>query len=370
VPEDDFASVVNDEDSVTDEAVEVEEQSLDILPRFEITAYGADYPVDALVKRFDANDIEVPQWQRGWVWSKRDAARFIESLLLGLPVPGIFLYLEPDTRKLLVVDGQQRLRSLVAYYNNDLDGGPFRLPQRQLSRYQPVNQDFAGRAYRELEDADRRTLDNQIIHATVVKQDAPEGDLSIYHLFERINSTGVRLQPQEIRSVVYRGRLDDLLQELNTDTQWREIYGQPSRHLKDQELILRFLALFFDLDAYERPMTDFLNFFMQLNRNADLEVIGRFRNSFVRTIHANYEALGRTAFRPERTLNAAVFDAAMVGLARRLSVEPPPDKARVRAAYEGLLGNEAFRDAYLKATSDAGSVRERVGLATAAFKPI
>src|SRR5213592_4162720 len=109
-------------DDVTDEAADVEQQSLDVLPRFEITAYGADYPVDALVKRFQDGDIEVPQWQRGWVWTQREAARFIESLLLGLPVPGIFLYLEPATKKLLVVDGQQRLRSLNAYYNNDLEG--------------------------------------------------------------------------------------------------------------------------------------------------------------------------------------------------------------------------------------------------------
>ncbi len=120
---------------VVDEAADEDRRAVDVLPRFDITSYGADYPVDALVKRFEAGDIEVPQWQRGFVWSRSDASRFIESLLLGLPVPGIFLYVEPTSKKLLVVDGQQRLRSLVAYYNNDFQGGPFRLPTRQLSKY-------------------------------------------------------------------------------------------------------------------------------------------------------------------------------------------------------------------------------------------
>ncbi|MDP3294557.1 MAG: DUF262 domain-containing protein [Nevskia sp.] len=70
---------------------------------FSITSYGADYPVDTLVKRMKGENFFIPKFQRNFVWSQRHASRFIESLLMGLPVPGIFLYKEAGTNKHLVV---------------------------------------------------------------------------------------------------------------------------------------------------------------------------------------------------------------------------------------------------------------------------
>src|SRR3989304_6490807 len=83
--------------------------------KYSITSYGADFDVDGLVKRIDRDDIFVPPFQRGYVWNINQASRFIESLLLGLPVPGIFLS-KDDDRKLLVIDGQQRLVTLARFY--------------------------------------------------------------------------------------------------------------------------------------------------------------------------------------------------------------------------------------------------------------
>src|SRR4051812_15061689 len=73
--------------------------------RFNIASYGADYTVDSLVKRLKAGAFFVPPFQRSYVWNQNQASRFVESLLLGLPVPGIFLYKEPTTNKHLVIDG-------------------------------------------------------------------------------------------------------------------------------------------------------------------------------------------------------------------------------------------------------------------------
>jgi Protein of unknown function DUF262 len=107
-----------------DEAVDDLDELSEILPTaFSITSYGADCPVDGLVKRIEDGDIVIPLFrmqpeegqttvgfQREFVWKKSQADRFIESLLLGLPVPGIFLVKEPNG-KFLVLDGQQRLRT-------------------------------------------------------------------------------------------------------------------------------------------------------------------------------------------------------------------------------------------------------------------
>ena len=101
---------------------DVEDDSPEEVMPFEysITSYGADYTVDSLVSRLQRDDIFIPIFQRGFVWDTKTASRFVESLLLGLPVPGIFLSREEDTNRLIVVDGQQRLRSLRSFYEGNL----------------------------------------------------------------------------------------------------------------------------------------------------------------------------------------------------------------------------------------------------------
>ncbi len=94
--------------------------------RYTITSYGSDMPIDGLVDRLKREDIFVPEFQRNFVWTIVQASRFIESLLLGLPVPGVFLFKEPETNKLMVVDGQQRLLTPHSFYKGvfgDIDRG-------------------------------------------------------------------------------------------------------------------------------------------------------------------------------------------------------------------------------------------------------
>ena len=370
---------------VVDETVDDEES--DILPLYTIVSYGADYDVRGLVSRMEEDDIEVPAFQRGFVWTRRQASRFIESLLMGLPVPGIFLWRDPESQKLYIIDGQQRLRTLQAYYRGVLLGREFKLPE-PTSPYQTVHPRFQNQSYRTLEDDDRRRLDNSIIHATIINQERPPtDDSSIYYIFERLNTEGTPLQPQEIRSTVYRGPLIELLARLNASPAWRTVYGEaPSPRLKDSELILRFFALYFaNLDfpaaedagadsqeyGYARPMKEFLNKYCQANRYLSMQGEDELTALFESTLGIVANALGREAFRPGRALNAAVFDAVTVGLGRRISQDgnsPPVDA--LKEAYAGLLANEEFITNYSRATADHESVRKRVELATAAFSTV
>ena len=120
---------IEDEYNLALEA-EVEDEALLEQPgdiKFTITSYGADYTVDTLVKRLNSEAFYVPTFQRRFVWSQRHASRFLESLLMGLPVPGIFLYKEPITNRHLVVDGQQRLRTVQYFYSGLFLESKFRL---------------------------------------------------------------------------------------------------------------------------------------------------------------------------------------------------------------------------------------------------
>ncbi|KAJ30998.1 DUF262 domain-containing protein, partial [Sulfitobacter pontiacus] len=141
---------------------------------YSISSFGVDLDVEALVKRLKNGTYHVPQFQRQYVWSQTDASKFIESLLLGLPVPGIFLYKESDTRN-LVIDGQQRLKSLLKY-----SSGLFRDKKFKLTG---LKTKWDGLSYTELDDDDRNRLEQAVVHATVFKQDTPTESMdSVYDL--------------------------------------------------------------------------------------------------------------------------------------------------------------------------------------------
>jgi len=345
---------------------EILEENDEAIPfKYAITSYGADYPVDSLVKRVLAGDIIVPKFQRGYVWSLKEASRFVESLLLGLPVPSIFLSKERDSQQLLVIDGQQRLLTLRYFYE-----GIWPLTRKEFS-LKGVTSKFERETYRSLSQDDKRRLNDSIIHAIVIRQEQPsDDDSSIYHIFERLNTSGVSLTPQEIRAAIYHGPFSDLLKDLNLVNPWREIYGPVNKIMRDQELILRFLALFFNASDYSRPMKGFLNSFMGKHRNLSHISADEMISKFVPTIQIIYDCIGNRALRLARVLNAAVFDAVMVGMARRLNSGPITDHAALKARYLDLLGNGAFLAVAAKATADEESIAKRLALATAAFARI
>src|SRR5690606_39673409 len=121
--------------------------------RFNINYYGADYPVDSLVRRMDDEGFIIPNFQRKYVWKHDEASKFIESLLLGLPVPSIFLAKDKFSNRLIVIDGQQRLRTLQYFYHGEFpDGKQFKLKN--------ISSQFNGLTYQNLSAEDRRNLDN------------------------------------------------------------------------------------------------------------------------------------------------------------------------------------------------------------------
>jgi hypothetical protein len=336
---------------------------------FDISSFGADYDVEGLISRLRRGDIFIPTFQRNYVWNQKEASRFIESLLLGLPVPGVFLAREPESQQLLVIDGQQRLLTLLffvdGYFHPNITG-----TTRRVFNLQGVSKRLENRTFQSLEDRDRRKLMDSIIHATIVKQDSPaDDDTSIYHIFERLNTAGRKLTAQEIRTAIYHGPLINLLEELNQLEAWRSIMGKPNVRLKDEELILRFLALFHQGDAYERPMEEFLTKFLRKNMRPAQSIISQYREEFTKTITVVADAIGKRAFRPIRAVNAAVLDSVMVGIARRLNDKSIENEKfpQVLAAYTGLLENREFRDLITQSTSDELNVRRRLELATEAF---
>lgn len=356
----DFRDKQEDDANVLDEA---SRDDSSVPQTYDITSYGGDFDVDGLVKRLRNGHIFVPAFQRDYVWSLRDASRLIESLLLGLPVPGIFLAKEPDSQRMLVIDGQQRLKTLLFFYDGVFNLKPDQKTQRifKLSGVQPQ---FEGKTYATLDERDRVRLNDTIIHATIIKQESPAGDnTSVYHVFERLNTGGRKLMPQEIRVAIFQGNLVELLGRMNMIDSWRTIFGRESNRMKDQELILRFLAMRADAGVYEKPMSEFLNRFAKKHKNLSEAEQANFYDSFSLTISVIAAAIGQPAFRPERALNAAVFDSVMVALAERLERSQRIDLPAVAKAYEALLADADFKRATSESTSDTTNVALRLARA-------
>ena len=351
-----YVDLMDDEDEVilgvdeSDEAIVVDE--------YWITSFGIDYDVDGIVRRLEKGDITFPGYQRAYVWPIKRASRFIESLLLSLPVPGIFLYREPESRIQTVIDGQQRLESLRRFYSGQFDNKVFGLTG--------VRESFEGLRYVDLTDEQSRKLNDSIIHATVIRQDKPDdGGSSQFEIFERLNTNATPLSAQEIRAAIYEGPFNTLLQDLNDNSDWRVLFGRKHRRRRDEELILRFFSLYFATEEYTKPMKAFLNSFMSSNRNLKPNPEHVLRSLFEDTIGTIVAALGPSAFKPQRAVNAALFDAVMVGIAHRIKSRLGHDG--IRDEYDALLSNETFQNLISEATSDVATVKARLKLAIEAF---
>ncbi len=371
-----FASGSSEQLITTIDSDEVQIEDIDaaeevISATYEINSYGADYDVEGLVRRMNKDDIVVPSFdpdrgteevvgfQRGYVWLPTQRSRFIESLLLGLPVPGIFLIRDRENR-LLVLDGQQRLKTLQAFYAGTIGEKKFRLNNVQAP--------FQGLTYDELEPEDRRRLDDSIIHATVLRQESPSGSQNaVYSIYERLSTGGSPLQPQEIRIALFPGVFLKGISALSVDSHWRNLFGPPSPRYRDHELILRVLAMYEQQDQYFRPLKGFLNDYLQANQDRDLDPATGIGALFIAAMRLLDETIGKQAFRPERAVNAAYLDSISVGLMRRIASGQALDGPALLAAYSALVERDDFREATLFNTSSEEAVNTRISAAAAAF---
>jgi hypothetical protein len=340
---------------------------------FKIQSWGADLSFRELISRYDEDDLVKPELQRHYVWDKSEASRFIDSILLGLPVPSIFLA-KTTNEKLLIVDGYQRLMTVRDYVKGifSKDGKVFK-----LSRTDKVHQRWRGKAFAELKEEEQRRVKNTTIHAIIFMQRSPKkGDTSLYQVFERINSSGKTLLPQEIRNCIYQGPLNTRLLRLNEDPTWRRLFGKAEidNRMRDVEYILRFLALSSEeIISKDNPpsrisLKKYLNQFMD-NYNVE-SFVDVFEEKFIGAVRSAYESLGETAFHnisqsnPDQLVDRfspTLFDSILIAfyLAERDGIEipDPPDVARRK--FE-LLKNPGYQRLLTQETMRVSNIRERI----------
>ena len=358
------------------EVEETDSSEIDEPSRFEVSSYGWDSDVEGLVKRMNRGDIKLPGFQRGFVWSLTEQSRFIESLIIGLPVPNIFLARDNDSKTLNIIDGQQRLKTLQRYLAGEFP----------LSNSKKIHEDLRGRYFNRdvakspkskvLDDTDERTLSDSILHSIVIRPD-PSSDSDEYgyeyndaviQIFRRLNTSGKVLQPQEVRSCIFYGRFDELLHDLNENQSWRSLFGAEHSRYKDVEVILRFFALYQDIESYKAPMPSFLDKFMEQKRNDENSSLLKLRSLFEKVMDLLLRAGGESLFKAGGTFLISKFDAIAVGVACALESEVSIDEQDVRTKIELLLADNDYQDSIAEFVNDTGNVTKRVNTAVRIFK--
>ena len=318
------------------------EHEIDEIPHveFNISVSPADPTLEALADKLKNKDLIVPFYQRKFVWKIEQASRLIESFLMGLPVPQVFFYVNQDNQ-LEIIDGQQRILS-VKYFFEGFFGDEDRSGKRTVFKLKGLSKasKYNGKTFIELEPKDQRKLKNTSLRAIQITQLNPAGSHeSVFHIFERLNTGGTSLKPQEIRNAIYRGDILQKLHELNNIPEWQKILGlsSPDKHQKDVELILRLFSLYENWQIYQAPMVSFLNMNMKKNTKFSSDRALRFIERFKTVVSTVSSALEKP-FRPNKTINASVLDAVMVAALEGENLEIDEFKKK----YMKLMQDEQF----------------------------
>ena len=322
--------------------------------RYEIMSFPTDFTVKVMYEKWQSGQLVIPSFQRRYVWNLPQASRLIESFLLGLPIPQVFLYREHSSPTLYVVDGHQRLATIAHFYNGKFSG------DREF-KLRGVNSIWDGKNYLGLSEDDRTTLDDATLRSIVIRQIQPYDNSSVYQIFERLNTGGTQLNPMEIRRAIFHGKANGLLDKLNGNQDWQVLIGvtEPDPRFRDVEILLRVLALSEHWRDYSKPMKKFINDYMEVLDRSDADQVMEVESRFSQACSLVRNKLGEKPFHLRQRLNLAALDAVM-SCAVELVDSLKPD---LEAAYQELLNDPRFIETVSYSTSDTSVLQHRFELA-------
>jgi hypothetical protein len=301
-----------------------------------------DLAIDAIVSQVKSSVLFLrplssrPKFQRQYVWSDSLASRLVESVLLNVPIPPCYLS-ENDESELDVIDGQQRIYSLYRFIEN----------QFALRDLEALS-DLDGKRFFELPSKEQRKFRTHTLRCVVITNEShPEIKFDV---FERLNTSTMPLNSQELRNCVSRGALNDLLAELSFDDQWLSIRGRktPDKRLADEEMILRFFSFQVQRrENYRTPLKNWLNDAAKTGRKLTDQQIADLRLKWQNAIAVSLTWFNPLACfrRPGGTsINRALFDLTMFTASHVNVTDAQAKSVNFNREYSKLLNNADFQD--------------------------
>jgi len=325
-----------------------------------IVTEQARYPIKSIQGMLEGGDYKLnPEYQRRKRWNNGRKSRLIESFIMNVPLPPIFLY-EYEYSKFEVMDGLQRLTSIFDFYNGD-----FTLEGLEYWK------ELEGMGYQDLPEEIRKGVDRRYISSIILLEETAktpeEAERLKQIVFERLNSGGEKLKSQETRNALYNGPFNQLCIKLSSNDSFRKMWQIPLdsdgeeklltseayRKMDDVELVLRFFAYRF-LDLQSGTIEDFLDEYLRQANNFTKETLDGLSNLFIQTVETIYSVFGDDAFltpvyerkitKPQKTIYDPLMQAMALNIENKEELINKAENIREQK-YQGAYrddGSKAF----------------------------
>ncbi|MBQ6886456.1 MAG: DUF262 domain-containing protein [Lachnospiraceae bacterium] len=283
--------------------------------RSEINFDTRDYAIDFLVQQYRENEFYIPdEYQRQYIWEESDKTRFIESIFLGLPIPFMF-FSDTDDGRCEIIDGAQRTQTLEEFMSNEL----------KLSSMKKLTT-LEGFSYNDIPEYFKRKFNKTTMRIIVLSDDTTVEIRK--EIFNRINTTGRKAKPIEVRRGSYTGRFMDFVKRCSQNEIFVKVCPvseNSKKRYEDLELVLRFFAFLNNYQNFTHRVDEFLDEFVEKNQDTFDEK--EYEEEFVRMLNFvdKYFPFGFRKTKNAKSTPRVRFEAISVGVALALREKPELD---------------------------------------------
>lgn len=350
-----------------------------------VKTQNMEYDLETLVKKVRKGIIKLnPDYQRNHRWTDGESSRLIESLILNIPIPTIYLSqdvdvdeeVEDDVARYSVIDGQQRLSAIVRFMLNEYC-------LQKLEVLELLN----GSYYKDLPPFLVRRLEERTIKC--LRIDSTIDPQVKFDIFERLNTASIQLESQELRNAVYRGKFNDMIKQVAKNTDFRMLLhinlknpneNNKVKKMQDVEYVLRFFAYANNEgNNMKKSFKQFLSEQMEKFNLYDKRTIQNMKKHFERVMKMILNNLGEDAFakykiedkklKLQSHFNAAVYDAISIAISDKLRENAQfAITEKMQKAIENLFYNKEFIDCINGSTNDKNKILKRIEIVKGVLK--
>jgi hemerythrin len=336
------------------------------IPPSDIVSFNELRSCADLVRMYEKKQLTIdPDFQREFVWKKPAQTKFIDSLAKQLPIPSICISLDMNSSERVVIDGLQRISSIINFLTDD---------KWQLSKLNDITPEISGKTVKDIKQKNPilySRVENVIIPITIIRCDYTKNSHMefLFTIFHRLNSGGSKLNNQEIRNCIFSGRLNDFIKDFVQDDTYvklMDIQSDKKYRFQHEELLLRIMAFYDNLDNYNGRLSQFLNTYMKDHRKADDKWLDEKKSILDKTFTLLYnKILNKT---PLGKNSKAFMEALFIGIAQNITYLETQNTDNLTQKMnelrnDGLFSTEAL--SYSLASED--KVKDRITRSIAIF---
>lgn len=304
------------------------------LPPNDIVAYNELRSCADLLRMYTMNQLEInPDFQRDVVWQKPSQTRFIDSLIKQLPIPSLCISLDYKTDKRLVIDGLQRITSIIKFLSDD---------EWKLSDLEDIDERISGRTVHTIKTKTKEIYErvqNLSIPVTVLRCDySKQSHIDyLFTIFHRLNTGGNKLNNQEIRNCIFNGLFNTLLKNLAASGKWATLMNLKPNGIyrfSNEEIILRFFTFSDKLDSYNGKLAKFLNDYMQTNKNPGPDFLANKERYFNETVDIIQHHIFDN--NPISKMSKATLEGLLIGVGKNLNNLKAKTPQEIKLLYQNF----------------------------------